>query len=378
MTENRQQMKFTVDDAIPYLRGVLEPFGTVEYLPGKNITRQDLLETDAMIIRTRTKCDNSLLAGTPVKFIASATIGTDHVDLEAMKRLGIHFVNAPGCNAMSVAQYFASVVINEARRTKSDLAEKTLGIIGVGHVGTKVESVARALGMNVLRNDPPRQKAEGAHQFVPLETVLQEADYITLHVPLDQASEYRTYHLADEDFFNRLQKKPFFINASRGEVVDPNALKAALITHRISGAALDVWENEPEIDPALLNMVRYATPHIAGYSADGKANGTTMSIRALAEFYGIDDLKNFTVKNVPVPGETDLILPQEDAVGTAVLSTYDVLLDDRILRESPETFEKQRSRYPLRREFAAYRIKNCIELNEPDLEILQLLGFQTQ
>ena len=378
MTENRQQMKFTVDDAIPYLRGVLEPFGTVEYLPGKNITRQDLLETDAMIIRTRTKCDNSLLAGTPVKFIASATIGTDHVDLEAMKRLGIHFVNAPGCNAMSVAQYFASVVINEARRTKSDLAEKTLGIIGVGHVGSKVESVARALGMNVLRNDPPRQKAEGAHQFVPLETVLQEADYITLHIPLDQASEYRTYHLADEDFFNRLQKKPFFINASRGEVVDPNALKAALITHRISGAAVDVWENEPEIDPALLNMVRYATPHIAGYSADGKANGTTMSIRALAEFYGIDDLKNFTVKNVPVPGETDLILPQEDAVGTAVLSTYDVLQDDRILRESPETFEKQRSRYPLRREFAAYRIKNCIELNEPDLEILQLLGFQTQ
>ena len=378
MTENRQQMKFTVDDAIPYLRGVLEPFGTVEYLPGKNITRQDLLETDAMIIRTRTKCDNSLLAGTPVKFIASATIGTDHVDLEAMKRLGIHFVNAPGCNAMSVAQYFASVVINEARRTKSDLAGKTLGIIGVGHVGSKVESVARALDMNVLRNDPPRQKAEGAHQFVPLETVLQEADYITLHVPLDQASEYRTYHLADEDFFNRLQKKPFFINASRGEVVDPNALKAALITHRISGAALDVWEDEPEIDPALLNMVRYATPHIAGYSADGKANGTTMSIRALAEFYGIDDLKNFTVKNVPVPGETDLILPQEDAVGTAVLSTYDVLRDDRILRESPETFEKQRSRYPLRREFAAYRIKNCIELNEPDLEVLQLLGFQTQ
>lgn len=371
-------MKFTVDDAIPYLRGVLEPFGTVEYLPGKNITRQDLLQTDAMIIRTRTKCNESLLAGTPVKFIASATIGTDHVDLEAMKRLGIHFVNAPGCNAMSVAQYFASVVTREALRTKSELAGKTLGIIGVGHVGTKVEAVARALGMNVLRNDPPRQKAEGAHQFVSLETILQEADYITLHVPLDQTSEYRTYHLADENFFNRLRKKPFFINASRGEVVDSNALKAALITHRISGAALDVWEDEPEIDRALLNMVRYATPHIAGYSADGKANGTRMSVQALAEFFEIDGLKNFAVKNVPVPGETDLILPPEDTIGTAILATYDVLRDDCILRESPDTFEKQRSCYPLRREFAAYRIKNCIELNEPDLEVLQLLGFQTQ
>ena len=378
MTENWQQMKFTVDDAIPYLRGVLEPFGTVEYLPGKNITRQDLLDTDAMIIRTRTKCDESLLAGTPVKFIASATIGMDHVDLEAMKRLGIHFVNAPGCNAMSVAQYFASVVINEARRTKSNLAEKTLGIIGVGHVGTKVESVARALGMNILRNDPPRQKAEGSSQFVSLETVLQEADYITLHVPLDENSEYRTYHLADEEFFNSLAKKPFFINASRGEVVDSNALKAALITHRISGAALDVWEDEPEIDRTLLNLVRYATPHIAGYSADGKANGTAMSIRALAEFFNIEALKHFTVENVPVPGETELTLPCDDAVGTAVLTTYDVLRDDHILRESPDTFEKQRSCYPLRREFAAYKIKNCIEINEPDLEVLQLLGFQTQ
>lgn len=371
-------MKFTVDDAIPYLRGVLEPFGEVEYLPGKAITQQDLRNTDALIIRTRTKCNAALLAGTPVKFIASATIGTDHVDLAAMKRLGIHFVNAPGCNAMSVAQYFASIVINESRRTKTDLAGKTLGIIGVGHVGTKVEAVARALGMNVLRNDPPRQKAEGAAHFVSLETIQKESDYITIHVPLDETSEFRTCHLANEEFFNRLAKKPFFINASRGEVVDSNALKAALITHRISGAALDVWEDEPEIDRALLNMVRYATPHIAGYSADGKANGTSMSIRALAEFFDITELKEFTVKDIPVPGETDLFLQGNDAVGQAVLATYDVMNDDHTLRESPETFEGQRSRYPLRREFAAYSIKNCTKINEPDLEVLQLLGFQTQ
>lgn len=371
-------MKFTVDDAIPYLRGVLEPYGEVEYLPGKNITRQDLMQTDALLVRTRTICNEALLAGTPVKFIASATIGMDHMDTAALSRLGIYYTNAPGCNAMSVAQYFASVLIRESRRTGNNLEGKTLGIIGVGHVGKKVESVARALGMNVLRNDPPRAKAEGSHSFVSLKTIQEEADYITLHVPLQHDPEYKTYHLADESFFNGLKKKPFFVNASRGEVTDTNALKAALITHKISGAALDVWEDEPEIDRALLNLVRYATPHIAGYSADGKANGTAMSIQALAEFFDLEGLKHFTVNSVPVPQTAELKLASDDVIGEAVLSTYDVLRDDRILRDSPETFEKQRSHYPLRREFSAYRVMNCDQLQETDLEVLQLLGFQTQ
>lgn len=371
-------MKFTVDDAIPYLRGVLEPYGTVEYLPGKAITRQDLMQTDAMIIRTRTKCNEALLAGTPVKFIASATIGMDHMDLAVLQRMGISYANAPGCNAMSVAQYVTSVLVRESRRTQTVLEGKTLGIIGVGHVGKKVEGVARALGMRVLRNDPPRAKAEGEQHFVSLETIQREADYITLHVPLQDDPEYGTYHLADESFFNGLKKQPFFLNASRGEVTDSNALKAALITRKISGAALDVWEDEPEIDRTLLNMVRYATPHIAGYSADGKANGTAMSVRAVAECFGLDGLKDFEVKDIPSPQTTELFLRSGDVVSEAVFASYDVLTDDRILRDSPETFEKQRSQYPLRREFSAYRVMNCQQIEETDLEVLQLLGFQTQ
>lgn len=364
-------MKFTVDDAIPYLRGVLEPYGEVEYLPGNKISRADLLATDAMIIRTRTKCNEALLAGTPVKFIATATIGTDHIDGKALDRMGIQYVNAPGCNARSVAQYIASVIFRDTH----DPAGKTIGIIGAGHVGTQVESVAVALGMNVLRNDPPRARKEGPAGFVPLETILKESDYVTLHTPLDMDSPDRTWHLANEEFFCKMAKQPLFINASRGEVTDPAALIAALLSKKIRGAALDVWEDEPEIDPELLAMVRYATPHIAGYSADGKANGTMMSVRALADFFGLEPLKDFQPQGVPMP-ETPVITPDPGhAVRDCVLASYDVLRDDALLRGSPETFEAQRKHYPLRREFGAYRIGNPEALHSSAMHTLKNLGF---
>ena len=372
-------MKVIADDKIPFLKGALEPFADVEYYPGKSISKELITDADALLIRTRTHCNRELLENTNVKFIASATIGFDHIDTDYCDANKIVWTNAPGCNSSSVQQYIASVLITLAKRHGFDLRDRTLGVIGVGNVGKKVVKLAEYLGMRVLLNDPPRQRSEVPCQFISLDGIFREADIITFHVPLNREGQDKTYHLADEQFFGKLLPGTILINSSRGEVVNNSALKEALKSGQVAGAVLDVWENEPEIDTELLKMVDIATPHIAGYSADGKANGTTMSIRALSSYFnlGIDD---WEPEEVLQPGSSSFQIDcygkeNGQVIGEAILKTYNVLADDKRLRDSVNTFEQQRGNYPLRREFPAYEI----ELKNSDQRLehtLRKLGFK--
>ena len=275
-------MKIVADEHIPFLRGVLEPFASIVYMPGRKIGPEDVRGADAILVRTRTRCDGRLLEGSRVRFIGSATIGFDHIDVDYCAKRSIEWVNAPGCNGSSVMQYVGSALAHLSKRYDLRMSPLTLGIVGAGHVGSRVETLAKALGMRTLLNDPPRARREGTASFVPLETILQEADIVTLHVPLQTEGQDRTHHLCDRNFFDRLRKNPFFINTSRGEVVDTVALKEALIKKIIQGAVIDVWENEPEIDSELLLHGGYRHPAhrrlLSGREGERDLHG-----RALAE-----------------------------------------------------------------------------------------------
>jgi erythronate-4-phosphate dehydrogenase len=373
-------LKIVADNKIPFLKGVLEPYAEVVYLSGAKIAKADLLDADGLIVRTRTKCKRELLEETSVKFIATATIGFDHIDGSFCDSKGITWTNAAGCNSSSVAQYIASAVLNLAAEKKFSLSEMTIGIVGVGNVGSKVAKFAKAVGMKVLLNDPPRARKEGAASFVSLEKILSDSDIITFHVPLTMDGPDKTYHMADKIFFNSIAKRAWFINSSRGEVTDTAELKNILYTEKIAGAILDVWENEPNIDLDLLGLAKFATPHIAGYSTDGKANGTAMSVRALAKFFGIRELENWYPKDVPEPAETVIYIDcdgksKEQILLEAVKFTYDVKGDDQRLRQSPERFEKLREEYPLRREFKIFKIG--LSNDGTNMEtVLRQLGFQ--
>ncbi len=363
-------MKIVADDKIPFLRGAFEPFAEIVYLPGGKISAADLRDADALITRTRTICNAALLADSSVKFIATATIGFDHLDTAFLARQKIRWTNAPGCNAASVAQYIASALTDNNRL----LAGKTLGIIGVGHVGTRVAAVGEALQMRVLRNDPPRARMEGGNGFVPIEQIIKEADFITLHVPLTHDGCDKTFHLVDAAFLRQMKHDAVLLNTSRGEVVNNVALRETLKRHEIGGAVLDVWENEPEIDRELLGLVQRGTPHIAGYSADGKANGTAMSVQSVAEFFDIEPLKNWRPAQIPPPAQPHIECPpglsRAEIIAGACRAAYDIAEDDRMLRENPASFEALRGNYRIRREPPAFTV------NPPLPELLQL-GFRT-
>ncbi len=373
-------MKIVADDKIPFLKGVFEPFADVEYLPGSAIERNHLMDADALIVRTRTKCNEQLLTGTKVKFIATATIGYDHIDTTWCQANGIAWTNAPGCNSGSVYQYIASVLVTLAAKHNFSLSDRTLGVIGVGNVGKKIVRLAEHLGMQVLLNDPPRARKEGICGFISLDGILRDCDIITCHVPLITEGEDKTYHLIDEKFLCKVNKGTILINSSRGEVVDTTALRNHLVNPvRLSGAVLDVWENEPNIDLELLLKVDIATPHIAGYSADGKVNGTAMSVQAISRFFNLP-LKMWVPEEIPVPEQSEVIVDcsgrsVQDIITEAVLFTYNVMEDNNRLRQSVETFEKQRGNYPLRREFRAFSIKLINPHSGVDQK-LKNLGFQ--
>ncbi len=362
-------MKIVCDDKIPFLKGVFEPYAQVVYLPGAKTAAEDVRDADAIVTRTRTKCNESLLGGSSVRMIATATIGFDHIDTAWCESQGISWTNAPGCNSGSVRQYIASVLVSLSAELGFELKGKTLGVIGVGHVGSKVEALARTLGMNVLLNDPPRAEAEGSEGFVSLDEVLRYSDIVTLHVPLAPD----TYHLIDGEVLAKMNPEQILINSSRGEVVDGDALKAALTEKRLLGAVLDVWEHEPGIDPELLELVNIATPHVAGYSADGKAAGTTASVRAVAHALGIEELYDWSVSDIPGGGEFSLGgagKSSEEIIREAILHTYDVLRDSSALCNDRSAFEQLRSNYPIRREFEAFSLK----LNSVSPEVRRTLA----
>ena len=373
-----RRLKIVADEKIPFLHGVLEPFADIAYLPGNQIVTENIREADALLIRTRTICDKSLLEGTSVKFIATATIGFDHIDTVYCQLKNISWRNAPGCNSSSVQQYVCSVLLMLAIERKVDLNEKTLGIIGVGNVGSKVREIAGILGMKVKLNDPPRAWKEGNAGFVGVNEILETCDIITLHVPLNMEGEDKTYHFFDEQVFGKMKNGAWLINTSRGEVVDTNSLKAALSSGRLKGAVMDVWENEPTIDLNLLRQVSLSTPHIAGYSIDGKANGTSQVVRMLSEFYSLP-LLDFYPRPLPAPPFPEIVVDVTgkstlQAIYQAVLHTYPIWNDHNNLQQSTGTFEQQRGNYPVRREFPAYTVRLLNGNPETAGKLIQL-GF---
>ncbi len=342
-------MKVVADTNIPFLKGVLEPYAEVEYLDGRSIGREALVDADALIIRTRTRCNEETLSGTRVKMISSATIGMDHIDIPWCKAHGIEVQNAEGCNAGGVADYVFSALYGVASRRAIKLDEAVIGIIGVGNVGKKVEYMARTLGFKVLLNDPPRAAKEGPEGFVSLEELLEKATVVTLHVPLDEI----TRGMAGEDFFSRMQPGSIFINASRGEVVDEGALIHA--RPKLGALVLDTWCNEPNVNPNLIELCDIATPHIAGYSYQGKQNGTAMAVQALARHFGIEPLMNFRPAledEAMTPTILDLWGKSQGEIAAVMQYNYPIFTDDFLFRSSPESFEKLRSEYNYRREFS--------------------------
>ena len=333
-------MKVVVDDKIPYIREAIAHIADeVVYLPGSLISAEDVRDADALIVRTRTRCDRTLLEGSRVQFIATATIGFDHLDTEYLRQAGIAWTNCPGCNAGSVAQYLHTSLLLLEQERGLRLSHSTLGVVGVGHVGTLVATVGQEFGLNVLLCDPPRAE-QGEEGFLPLERLMAEADVISFHTPLVRSGNHPTFHMADETFFRALARKPIIINTSRGEVVDGKALLKALDEGCVKEAIVDVWENEPDIDLHLLDRVYLGTPHIAGYSADGKANATRMSLEALCRHFGVPH-GNFGIAPPPAPSSAH---PDDP------LSLYDPRNDSEALKAHPGLFEHLRGNYPLRRE----------------------------
>ena len=341
-------IKAVVDDKIPYIREALALMGVeAQYVAGSAITAATARDADALIVRTRTRCDAALLEGSRVQFIATATIGYDHIDTAYCATHGICWTNAPGCNAASVCQYIQSVLLLLQRERGLTLSERTIGIVGVGHVGTRVAEMARSWGMRVLLCDPPRAE-RGDEGFVPLEVIAREADVITLHTPLTKEGPHPTYHLANEEFFGSLLRKPYFINTSRGETTDTPALLRALDKGQIAQCIIDVWEHEPHIDLDLLERCYIGTPHIAGYSADGKANATRMSLEALSRHFGLGNVPEILP---PPPPQRVLHAASRPE---ALLAIYNPHTDSCALKATPGSFEHLRGNYPLRREEQAY------------------------
>lgn len=330
-------MKAIIDKAIPYIQGVLEPYGEVIYRDGREFSAEDVRDADLLIIRTRTRCDASLLEGSSVKLIATATIGFDHIDLDYCASRGIEVVTAQGCNAAGVLQWVAAALAMLSKKDGWHPSERTLGIVGVGNVGKLVEQYARAWGFNIVRCDPPRKEREGG-DFLPLEEVVKTADIITFHTPLDST----TYHLINDDIISLMRPDATIINASRGEVADTAALLKAGQT-----LLLDVWENEPTINSELLKKALVTTPHIAGYSAQGKANATAAVVAAAAERFSLPLQGWYPEQVQPATREP---IGWEEMCST--IEKYCPLMEQsEELKSHPEEFESLRNNYSYREEY---------------------------
>ncbi len=343
-----KRIKVVIDNAVPFIQGVLEPFADVVYKAGKEIGPEDVKDAEALIIRTRTRCDASLLANSPVQFIATATIGTDHIDFSFCEKKGIIVRNAAGCNAGGVMNYVFSALYGAASRKSIRLEGDKLGIVGVGNVGRRVDRMAGSLGFKVLKNDPPRMAEEGPDGFCSLDYLLENAQIVTVHVPLNET----TRGMCDELFFEKMQPGAIFINASRGEVVNEAALKRAV--PKLGPVIIDTWNNEPNIDRKLLEMVDIATPHIAGYSYQGKQNGTAAAVRAFARFFGFSPLYEFFPKTEILDLESiklDLKGKSQGEITSLLQYNYPIFTDDFMFRMNPGDFEELCSNYQYRREF---------------------------
>ncbi len=377
-------MVVVIDAKNPYLADALAAVAEVRVLPTPAITRSALRDADAVIVRSETPIGSSLLEGTPVRFVGTATIGTDHVDTEYLASHGIAFASAPGSNANSVAEYVAAGLLVLGERLGVSLAGRTLGVIGVGNVGSRIARVGKALGMSVLLNDPPRARSTGDPAYLPLEALF-DADVITLHVPLTREGLDPTFHLVNASFLSRMKRGSILINTSRGGVADSPALAGALRDGSPAAAVLDVWENEPAIDIDLLSRTALATPHIAGYSLDGKVNAARMMFEGLATHFGFEESWP-PPAHLPPPAHVELDVRDHpatvDTLRRIITSCYAIEQDDAGLRalstlppdERGDGFRALRAHYRVRREFPATSV--VLTPSHAPLQIpLTLLGF---
>lgn len=385
-------VKIIADANIPFVKDCFSSVGEVEVFAGREIRPGVVGDADCLLVRSVTRVDSDLLAGSRVSFVGTATIGFDHIDIEYLARNNVGFASAPGSNANSAAEYVIAGLLEIGRKYKIRLEGKSIGIIGVGNVGSRVEKKVRALGMKVLLNDPPLQRESGDAKYLPLEE-LYDCDFITLHTPLTFEGADRTFHLADEKFFNLLKTGCIFFNTSRSGVVDTEALKASIRSGQLETTVLDVWENEPNIDTELLEMVDIGTPHIAGYSLDGKIAGMIMIYKAACEYFGFSvkfDIEDF----LPEPDVPQLKInpnsgDEQDALRRAVEKIYRISEDDFKLRRildvpaerRGEFFDSLRNNYGVRREFQNTKIEFATkdtESIENLAEKLKGIGFKVK
>jgi erythronate-4-phosphate dehydrogenase len=375
------------DEIIPRVKQAFGTLGNVRTMTGRDIRPANLKTVDILVVRSTTRVNADLIGDSPVRFVATATSGIDHVDTQFLAERGIGFAAAAGCNANSVAEYVVSALLAQSSMRQRPLAEQSLGVVGVGHVGRRVARYAKALGMDVLLNDPPRQRAEGG-DFVSLDEVLAECDVVTLHVPFTLSGPDATVHLVGPGQLALMRDGATLINTSRGPVVDGPALQTALESKRLH-AVIDTWPNEPNIDAELLRCVDLGTAHVAGYSADAKLAGTTMTYRAVCKHLGAEP-KWSPEGLLPEPEPADGVIgsaeqDDESAVTWAVWRAYDVTHDDDELRrvlpmpaaDRAAHFDRLRSEYPLRREFGAHTVRVHGQRTSL-IETLAALGFRVR
>ena len=372
-------MKILVDENMPYAVELFSRLGTVQAVPGRPVPQDALNDADALMVRSVTKVNESLLTGKPVKFVGTATAGTDHVDDAWLAAQGIGFSAAPGCNAIAVVEYVFSSLLILAERDGFQLRDKTVGIIGVGNVGSRLNARLEALGVRTLLCDPPRADRGDEGEFWPLEKLVTDADILTFHTPLNPSGPYATHHLVDADLLARLPADRILINACRGEVVDNAALLDALNGTKKLTAVLDVWEPEPDLSLALLEKVAIGTAHIAGYSLEGKARGTTQVFEAFSQFIGQPQTVALA-SLLPPPEFAEVTLRgalSEAKLLRLIHLVYDVRRDDRPLRRvagKAGEFDKLRKFYEERREWSSLRVV-CDDPATAD--VLKKLGFNS-
>jgi erythronate-4-phosphate dehydrogenase len=380
-----RRLILAVDGAIPYWEDAFSPLGEVRPFDGRSLPPSCVRDADALIVRSATRVDAGALERSAVRFVGSVTIGMDHVDEEYLKSRGIVFTNAAGCNANSVSEYVVAALLVLGQTRKFSLRHKSIAIIGAGRVGSAVANKARALGMSVHLCDPPLRESTRDPGYLFFENVLDK-DILSLHVPLTSLGKYPTRYMIHEGILERLKPQQLLINAARGSVIHASALKDALKKGTLGGAVLDVWDGEPRVDPTLLDIVDIGTPHIAGYSVDGKIRGIEIILEALCRHFGCANPWNSGLvypaprKIRPAPESTG-----QDALYSVVLQAYDILQDDANLRAlrslSPDRialdFDRLRDEYPLRPEFRHFVVGISQEQNALGAT-LGALGFQIE
>lgn len=379
-------MLIIADENIPYVKEGFAEFGEIVTIHGRKITKDVIKDADVLLVRSITKVNADLLEGTSIRFVGTATIGYDHIDIDYLQSKGIAFASAPGSNANSVAEYVVSGLLALEKDYGYKLQGRTIGIVGVGNVGSRVAKKVPALGLMPILYDPPLSEKMNHHPlFEPFEKILN-CDIITFHVPLEKAGPYPTFHMGDKNFFSKIKKETVIINTSRGAVIETDALQKAIDDGIVSYSIIDVWENEPHISIDLLNKVTIGTPHIAGYSFDGKVNGTYQLYLALCHFLNRKPTWNYLL-HLPDPPHKTMDITTEDPfiLHSIVHQIYDITMDDKSLREiqmKPENergpfFDSLRKNYPIRREFHNTTIRlyndNRVLANQ-----LDRLGFKVQ